>query len=165
MSELLGRPITGDKTESYRSRVEQRPVEEWLEALDKLLDVEGVLSVRWDQYTDYFADGEPCTFSVHDPRIALTFGQVDDYDEDEFYDTYDLWDYADETLGWPEKSSDDNRVFTRFGFNTKEIYDALEEFSDVHGSAFEEALLEAFGEHATVTATKDGFSIEFCDHE
>lgn len=165
MSELLGRPITGDKTESHRSNVEQRPVEEWLEALDKLLDVEGVLAVQWSQYTDYFMDGEPCTFSVHDAVVALTFGNVDDYDENEYYDTYDLWDYKDDSLDWSARTAEYNRVYSKSGFDTKEIHDALNEFNKDHGAAFENVLLETFGEHATVTATKDGFDIQFCDHD
>lgn len=27
-------------------------------------------ALHWDQYTDYFNDGEPCTFSVHDPLLV-----------------------------------------------------------------------------------------------
>lgn len=30
-----------------------------------------VAAIRWTQYTDYFNDGDPCVFHVHDPSVRL----------------------------------------------------------------------------------------------
>lgn len=50
----------------------------------------GVVSICWTQYTPYFNDGDPCTFSVHDP-IA------------EFVDGYEMDDATDRRVGLTPK--------------------------------------------------------------
>jgi hypothetical protein len=67
---LAGRPIEGEITTGYEAK-EQHPESEFTEALDKLLGMEGVESVRWTQYTPYFNDGEPCVFGANDCYVKL----------------------------------------------------------------------------------------------
>lgn len=114
-------------------------VEEWLAALDAAL--EHVDHLTWHQYTPYFNDGEACVFSYGGIRPTFI--------EDE--NIYDLWDlqYA---------MQNDGLEFSQ------EAYDALSKF-DRASDNFQLGLAEMFGDHAEVTATKDGFSVEYYDHD
>lgn len=163
MSELLGRPIDGE-VHHYSSRtIEQKPVEELLNALDALLNTEHVVSVKWREYTPYFMDGDVCEFGIWGTAVTLDFdttGYTEESDEDEpketkFFTEYDLYD-------WTGK----DKVFVLNGVDTTEIYAALSKFESAIGSGqHDNVLKEKFGDPAEVTATKDGFSIEYYEHD
>lgn len=44
-----------------------------------------VSAVRWDQYAPYFNDGEPCVFSVYEPRYRFSPETEADDDDDKFF--------------------------------------------------------------------------------
>ncbi|UDL15848.1 hypothetical protein QEH42_gp057 [Microbacterium phage Pumpernickel] len=67
----IDRPVTGDITESNRTDVDQIDGAEFLRRIDAVLALPGVAGVIWEQYTPYFNDGEPCEFSVNEPRIVF----------------------------------------------------------------------------------------------
>lgn len=160
MSELLGRPIEGDINDTYDAPRDQDPIELFVEALDKLLDTEHVLAVQWDQYTDYFNDGEPCTFSVHEARVELSVN------EEEFVDEYELYDYKYPYRHELYDSEDNVEVFQFNGLDTKDVHAALTTFNRVlTGGKHIVDLQKVFGDHATVTATEEGYSVDFCDHD
>lgn len=151
-NKIKGRKIEGDITRPYRPHVEQGTVKEFLEEIDSILAIDGVEAVAWEQYTPYFNDGDVCEFGVYDPRVKLSFGDDDGGDYgDGTYEHYDLY-----------YGSSKNPVFEMNGHNTKEIYDAL---CSLDLDRFENIAQENFGDHATVTATKDGFSVEYYEHE
>lgn len=70
---FIGIPIDGDITRGDR-RVEQKPLSELEPLLRAVLNDPTIHSIGWYQYTPYFNDGEPCTFSVGEPW----FRTVDD---------------------------------------------------------------------------------------
>lgn len=98
-----------------------------------------ILAVRWKQYTPYFNDGDPCTFSVHEPYISLEGANEEggDYD-DGFYN-----DYNDEV--------------------SKAVWKPFDKFwGEV---CVEEVFQTVFDDHVRVTASRDGFDVEEYDHD
>jgi hypothetical protein len=153
---IRGRKISGDpETVSGREKRTPATAAEFTEATDAVLSVPGVHAVRWRQYTPYFNDGEPCEFSVNE--LEVRFSPLDD-EEDE------RGDYED---GFVDS----------YSFNYLRKDGELSELSDEHFAALTKATTEwqrlyadevcrrNFGDHSTVTATLEGFDVEFYDHE
>lgn len=147
MTELGGRPITGDISYYGRDTSEQRPIEELLAALDALFELPEVLAIRWHQYTPYFNDGEPCTFSVYDPLIRLESVAEDEGDyEDGYLWAYEI-EYGDKGTGSPVKPL------------LKTFEQALT------GGSHDVELRKHFGDPAEIVATREGFAVEYYDHD
>lgn len=157
---FLGIPINGDITRG-QSRVEQKPIEELQPILQAVLDDPTIVEFGWRQYTPYFNDGEPCTFSVHGTWVRTT----DDEDADE--DELEMWghrslgkvpgDFNEQTRKWetrPYEGPDEARYH-----RCKALEGAVE------GGAFENVLLDAFGDHAEITVRRTGIEVEFYDHD
>lgn len=148
---IVGEPYnTGD-----RNRPEPATAAEFLEAIDAILSVPGVYSVRWEQYTPYFADGEPCEFSVNDISFRLT---PEDDEEDE------RGDYGDGYIdSWSLKYTRERGELTEL---SEDHYEALKKAFD-HWTKlnFDEVARRNFGDHARVTATVEGFNVEFYEHD
>lgn len=102
-------------------------------------------AIRWEQYTPYFNDGDPCEFSVGEIHYKLASGDEEAGDEE------DGFEYLS-SYGKPE------------GFAEQPWYKALEELgSALSGS--EDELLAAFGDHVRVIVTKDGVDVEEYEHD
>ena len=153
MTQVLGRPVTGEITKPSRTSMEQWPGEKFLPLLDVLLNIEGVHSVSWHQYTPYFNDGDPCLFSVGEIYVKMIDGdeEAGDY-EDGYLDTSDMVTYPAGYRNPPTINS---------GF--EELYPALRELGQSMGH-FENFLQDAFGDHARIVATREGFDVEFYEH-
>ena len=166
-AQLFGRPIEGDP-QPTRKPVEQGPDQDFLAALDGILAVEGVESVKWDQYTPYFNDGDACEFSVYDARVKVTGGdeEAGDY-EDGFYDSYSLYEYIPDANGQIDWRGNPDKKWVDFnGISGEKIDEELEKFNRVLGSGRHDVLLgNTFGDHAEITATKAGFSVDFYEHD
>jgi hypothetical protein len=127
-----------------------------------------IAKLGWTQYTPYFNDGDPCVFSVGEPW----FRTVDD-DEDE--DDYSLAiGYSGHpTLGkrdyeWDNARDFDNRrkVFKPYEGTHRESFDACLALSEaIESGAFDDVLLEAFGDHCQVTVTADGITVDEYSHD
>lgn len=74
VQEAFGRPITGDIPRYSEGMSEQDDPQKFLDALDTLLNIEGVFAVRWREYTPYFNDGDPCTFSAYVDGVIMEEG-------------------------------------------------------------------------------------------
>jgi len=151
MSDLVGKPIHGNISHYARSRhVEQHDPKNLIEMLDALLNLEEVDSVRWEQYTPYFNDGDPCYFSVHEPRVKLL--HPEDANDDEDWDKEGDWgdgylaQYEIDEVAFPE-------VYKFLGNLGDEI--------DHH----EVILQEKFGDPAQVTYDGANFIVEHYDHD
>lgn len=158
MTSVFGRPVNGDITKPSKSNVEQWDGARLLPLLDAVLNHEQVAAVRWYQYTPYFNDGEPCLFGLGEISIKLTpearTDELDEDDDEEFLETYSLSRYRDGTYA-------SGRV-GRLGF--EELYPLVEKLEG-NFSHFETFLEETFGDHAVVTATPEGFDVEFYEHD
>lgn len=144
----IDRPIQGDVQETRKAEYDQWSAEQFLSVIDDVLAIPGVDSIRWRQYTPYFNDGEPCEFSVGELMVKLD-GVDDGGDYDDGY--YDSW-----SLGYYVKNGDLTVEIP------KGLEDAMGKWASAH---FERVALKNFGDHATVTATKEGFSVEYYEHD
>lgn len=94
-----------------------------------------VESVRWTQYTPYFNDGDPCTFSRHSMTLAMV------EDPDTFIDT------------WEMSKTDPLR----------DALDKLD--GGLSGNVVDEVFEMTFGDGVEVTATRNGFEVEEYSHD
>jgi len=180
--QIESRPIEGAKY-AEEAAVTQKSAAEFLELVDALLAVDGVEAIRWYQYTPYFNDGEACEFSVNEATVKLSekFGVEDeagDY-EDGFLGDYDLngevvddknFDRTGVEYGTPAyfeahaKWMSERYENKLNGHDTSEILEALRVFSR-NSAAIETVAKANFGDHAVVTATREGFSVDFYEHD
>lgn len=144
MSNLLGKPINGDVQHNTRSRhLEQHEPLELMKRLDALVELEEVASVRWEQYTPYFNDGDPCYFRLGEARVKFAEYNEDEDDEGDYGDGY-LSDYEIDS-------------------HTK-VYDLLISLNreiDHHVLI----LQDKFGDPAAVSYNGENFTVEHYDHD
>ncbi len=134
-----------------------------------------VKSVKWDQYSRYFNDGDACPFRVRefflkldegavadDVRKVLETGQAGDDEGDIAVllsvspdpEVRNYHDYARKAgVQYRPFTSAESALVEDFG----NLQKACQEVEDVMESMF--------GNHVEVTATKDGFSVAECDHD
>lgn len=125
------------------------------EVFKEFFENDWINGVKWNQYTPYFNDGEPCVFSVNDPVAGFvrdwsnvsSWGELDDGEEGDW--VYDGWTSAREKLG-PEK---------------QEQIEQIDQFFDLFRKVPDDIFLSLFGDHCTVLATKDGFEVEEYEHD
>lgn len=166
MTTAFNRPIRGEIHRYTDGPSAQADPQELIVAIDSVLNLPGVRAVRWPQYTPYFNDGEACVFGVHGVEVAFEDHVVregeKDYDDDGFYDVYSLYGFATES-DWASR----RKTFLNFkGANTEVVYCALNNLEGVLTSGKHDVILsEKFGDPAQVTATKDGFDVEYYDHD
>jgi len=151
---VLGRPVRGEITEGSGPRADQWPDEKFVEYLDAVLDIPGVEGVRWRQYTPYFNDGEPCIFGLHGIGVKVTGGEGDSGDYDDGY--VDEWSMKDYSGGYGDKAT----IKPLYA----QVFEPLRALEEAFPH-FEDFLERSFGDHAIVTATKEGFDVEFYDHD
>lgn len=180
MTEVFGIPVNGSPRKGRRGRVDQLPLSDLRPVFEALLADERVIEFGWEQYTPYFNDGDVCEFSVGEPWIRT----VDDEDVDDFYDL--LIGGTHPTLGGMEwrKMTDEEYAakvaeYKNRGWRDPYNYghfpkpegakypDLLELVNklDVQAAEYEDAMYDAFGDHARVTVTKTGIQIDEYDHD
>lgn len=113
--------------------------------VQKLLDANPEIhGIKWEQFTPYFNDGEPCEFQVHE--YAIMFSK-----EDEDTKTYEL---SDREYDFAPDSKE--------AIITKKVHEVLNEFNRLPS----EILRLLFGDHVEVIATRKGFRVEeYEDHD
>ncbi|MGW4240884.1 hypothetical protein [Nocardia sp. NPDC004722] len=173
---LAGRPITGDVHHyTNKERVDQRPIEELLDAFDAMLAFAEVEAIRWHQYTPYFNDGDACEFGFGDVLVKWV-GQDNggDYGDGFFSTSGDFppgyWDTH--YRPWVRREHDllpgcfEDMVYGPAGTQRNDIKLAHKNLSRlIHSCAFEDQMRESFGDPGEITATRDGFHVEFYEHE
>jgi len=154
--EIKDRSISGDVHNERRGNLAPpATAAEFIEATDAVLSVPGIHAVRWECYTPYFNDGEPCEYTIHDLAVKLT--PLDDEDdergdyEDGFIDSWSI------SYGW-ERGEYPELTDATF----KALEKALKEWESL---AKEEVCRQNFGDHAQITATVEGFSVDSYDHD
>lgn len=164
---ILGRPITGDVSNySYCKPVAQKGPEEFLQMFDEFFEQHPECTfIRWAQGTPGFNDGEPCTFDIHETRFGFTNPdeEIDDDEKDEdfgdnSYSSSGLSTFVWEDGGYRNYHREYNKTFNGVLF-TEEIIEQYENFNV--GDEFEDLLNEKFGDPAEVTATRDGFHVDY----
>jgi len=109
-------------------------------------------SFQWNQYTPYFADGDPCVFSVNSDEDQISVNGMVGYDC--------------ESLSYDGKSTYNTGELPE-GFETREA--AEEAYSAVANfirQFDDEILLDLYGDHCEVTVNRDGKAVvESYDHD
>lgn len=110
-----------------------------------------VKAVVWSQYTPYFNDGDPCTFSVYDIEYFLE----EPFDYYEGFSSGSWYKPAEGkvgTAGLTQKELD--VIHANFNSFVKFLY-----------KLDDSAYLDMFGDHSLITATKDGFEVNEYYHD
>lgn len=168
--EFMGMTIVGDGDGTVRERPAQRPKEELAPYIEAVFAFPEIAGIAWTQYTPYFNDGEPCTFSAGEVSVLFTASEGLEKDDD----AYEVAT-ADEL--WQSNCSDAfiTRVGgTQWGGPTRtltvsnaplyEAYRALNEA--VQSEEFQHALQDLFGEHAVVRVRKGAnIEVEYYEHD
>jgi hypothetical protein len=170
---FLGIPIEGD---IIRGSVKpnQRPIEELAPLFQAAFSHPEVWRIGWGQSTPYFNDGDPCIFSV-DEVWADPVGNLDDLEnlEDEYDDRgwHDGIDYDKRWgeypyLGWEGEYPNRKKVLGPYEGEYKAAYDDLLALSEaLESEAFDDVLLDKFGDHAKIVVYRDRISVEFYEHD
>lgn len=174
----FGRPVLGEINRYTEGLKEQHDPQLFVDALDILLKY--VEAIQWRQYTPYFNDGEPCTFSIY--GFAVAFGLAEEEGETdegiyfeagdyEWKDEYSLYEYSDtekvtEINKYSGKPYTTSKKVWKYGDDPEAFGEAVKAFETVLESGHHDAVLcEKFGDPSIVTATKDGFKCEFYEHD
>lgn len=129
----------------------------------------GITAVIWTQYCDYFNDGEPCTFAVHEP--VFTNAPLDELTEVNVYGEYEgelegVWvaDYLpyvmDDSRGHYEAERNLIKNGPPIDLTSCEFFRSM-----IQSNEMEDIMQAMFGDHVKVTATKNGFNMDdYSDH-
>ena len=170
---FLGIPVEGEINHGGHHVVEQKTKEDLAELLNPILSNPLFKSVGWVQYTPYFNDGDPCVFSVNEPYFVCVGEDVNEEDED-----YDPWEFKENHgVEWgehPVLGKEGSHYDRGVGQWVKEPYEGEHEpefrlakaFSDaIQSGAFDNVLLDAFGDHADITVKPTGITVEYYSHD
>jgi hypothetical protein len=167
-----GRPIQGDLSYRDYTAVEQWSRTRFLELLDAVLTASDVAAVRWRQWVPSFNDGDPCEFTMGEFYLKpgepadATPDPKDDADEDLYDDDDEDGEYGDGFVDYRKLTrvwSDDARTYVDIP-DPHAGGEPLQELNK-HSGHFESVLRESFGDHAIITATRDGFQVELYEHD
>lgn len=166
---FLGIPIEGDINRSSRRSAPQRSIEEFGPILQAVLDDPLFAVVGWTQYTPYFNDGDSCEFSVHTPWFATVHESEDAQEEAQYDDALTVGYGKHPTLGHTPYSY---RVLRRqgredayVGNHPKSYARAVALHDAMESGAFDDVLLDAFGDHAQVKVTREKIEVDGYDHD
>lgn len=155
---FLGIPVEGSIIRGHR--VPQRPVTDLQPFLRALLDDDTITEFGWRQYTPYFNDGEPCVFRVGECWVRTTTDAAT-------VDAADLWigryDTDHPGLGQLERTADGNSRYQ--GVDEARYQRAMALATALEDGAFNDVLLETFGDHASVTVRRDGITVDYYEHD
>lgn len=165
--DILGRPITGDISNyNYRRPVAQKGPEEFLQMFDEFFAAHPECTfIRWAQGTPGFNDGEPCTFDIHETRFGFTDPEeeIDDDEKDKDFGDNSFSRSGLSTFVWEGGSYRNYHLEYDKTFNgilfTEEVVEQYKNFRV--GDEFEDLVNEKFGDPAEITATRDGFHVDY----
>ncbi len=116
-------------------------------------------SFGWTQYTPYFNDGETCVFYANTDYITVN----DEYFEDA------SWSQEVKVLDWgtwnPELRKYEGRVEEPNPDYDAVLFEASNEIVNFLNQFDNDFYLAKFGDHASITVTKDGVDISDYDHD
>lgn len=113
-----------------------------------------VTAVGWRQYTPYFNDGDTCEFSTYVPYAWVTNAK----------DLENLQPYG-EYAGEDEGVWIDNPDHGDHGDVPPSVTKNAEALRKLLVSVSDDMYKEMFGDHVTVTATREGFEVNDHNHE
>jgi len=118
-----------------------------------------VKSFGWNQFTPYFNDGETCTFSANVDYIYINGICVDDSDwvSEKTITNYGTWNR--ETKKYEGRTEVSNLNYD------SELVKANDEIREFLYNFDEDFFMDQFGDHAEVTVTLEGVSVDEYEHD
>jgi hypothetical protein len=118
-----------------------------------------VKSFGWNQYTPYFNDGETCTFSANVDYIYINETCVDDSDwvSEKTITNYGTWNR--ETKKYEGRTEVSNLNYD------SELVKANDDIIEFLRNFDEDFFASQFGDHAEVTVTEEGVSVDEYEHD
>jgi hypothetical protein len=163
---MLGVPITGDYNEGV-DWGEQKTPAEFAAILQPILDDPEIIRFGWHQYTPFFNDGDTCDFTTYRPwfltradEVALD-GNLEDFDDDDYevgssYSPHPTIGHVVDDRDWRNGGWVDNPNAGEFIGPDRDRYDrCLALTHAIDSSSCFRVLLDAFGDHAEVTFSRD----------
>lgn len=168
---FIGIPVIGEPDRSRSTSVEQISQDQLGELFRAVLAEPSVEAIRWRQYTPYFNDGDVCDFGVYDPwfRIAGTPEDIGE-DDDGFVHAGHVAVTGGKETEWREERINGRwnwkAVETGRTFDPNPAADAIQRLSAAldNGSAYH-VLEDLFGDHATVTVTRERITVDTYEHD
>lgn len=162
--------MNNDKFAILREKQEgiKKLKEEMLEASNKIFtemtkvifeEHPKVKSFGWNQYTPYFNDGETCTFFANTDYIYINGMSVD---ESEWINENIITSYG--TWNREEKVYKDRTEVPNLNYDS-ELVKANDEIKEFLCNFDEEFFMSQFGDHAEVTVTAEGVSVDEYEHD
>ncbi|MET9263697.1 hypothetical protein [Amycolatopsis sp. NPDC004079] len=144
---ILGRPVTGVHTGGNEARVDRRCVEEFLRLVDTILADRTVEAFRWNQYTPFENPGGECLFGADRIEVKLRGG---------------VFTHPDDII---ERMPGPGGYRLQVRPEYEQVFAALHDLEEMFDLCAD-LLKEAFGDHAEITATRDGFDVaKYDNHE
>lgn len=162
---FLGIPIEGDINQAG-SKVPQRPLSELEPLIRAVLEDPTIKAFGWSQYTPYFNDGDPCVFRVSDVWV-LTDQDPEPGEWEEGEDEF----YVDTNIH-PSLGGQDYRytggvfVYEPYRGPDEARYNRVKALATaINSNAFNNVLLQAFGDHAEVIVRASGITVDTYEHD
>lgn len=118
-----------------------------------------VKSFGWSQYTPYFNDGDTCTFSAHTDYIYINGDSADEADwmSETTITNYGTWNR--------EKRVYEGRTEVPNLNYDPELVKANDEIREFLRNFDEDFFMSQFGDHAEITVTAEGVSVDEYEHD
>jgi hypothetical protein len=162
--------MNNDKFAILREKQEEikKLKEEMLEASNKIFtdltktifeDHPKLESFGWSQYTPYFNDGETCTFSANTDYIYINGESIDESDwiNETKITNYGTWNR--------EKREYEGRTELPNLDYDKDLVSASDEIREFLSNFDEDFFMSQFGDHAEITITAEGVSVDEYEHD
>lgn len=162
--------MNNDKFAVLREKQEEikKLKKEMLEASNKIFtdltktifeDHPKVKSFGWNQFTPYFNDGDTCYFCVNNDYISINGEQVDESDwvSETKITNYGTWNR--------EKREYEGRTEVPNLDYDPELSKAADEIREFLSNFDNDFFLSQFGDHAEITITAEGVSVDEYEHD
>jgi hypothetical protein len=118
-----------------------------------------VKSFGWNQYTPYFNDGETCTFSANTDYIYVNGVSVD---ESDWISETKITNYG--TWNREKREYEGRKEVPNLNYDP-ELVKSSDEIREFLRNFDEDFFMSQFGDHAEITVTVDGVSVDEYEHE
>ena len=127
----------------------------------------GISALKWSQFTPYFNDGDACEFNVND--VYFTNASPEELDNVNHYGVYEgedetVWVVPSMkyTLSSKYHAEDAAKIRAAGGVDVDscQLIDKM-----IQSSEMEDIMMEMFGDHVIITATRDGFDVNDYEHD
>jgi hypothetical protein len=162
--------MSNDKFAVLREKQEEikKLKEEMLEASNKIFtdltktifeDHPKVKSFGWNQFTPYFNDGETCEFSANVDYIQINDEPVD---ESEWINETKITNWG--TWNREKRQYEGRTEVPNFNYDS-ELVKATDEIREFLRNFDNDFFMSQFGDHAEVTITAEGVSVDEYEHD